>query len=183
MSFRYFSYVNNCKSKYLMLSSILFWRIMIAMQDKYAGINTLWLVFELVMRLKPQLIEAAAKYDLTAMQMHVLGFLSDDEPHPMSWIAMLMHCDASNVTGIVDRLVAMELVERTENPKDRRIKMAQLTTKGKQLRADIMQALTQESQNSIDSLLETKEQTCFRELLVRLLNANSKDIDCPASKK
>ncbi|HJP96562.1 MAG TPA: MarR family transcriptional regulator [Candidatus Saccharimonadales bacterium] len=153
------------------------------MQDNYAGINTLSLMFELVMRLKPQLIEAANKHGLTTMQLHVLGFLSDDQPHPMSWIAMLMHCDASNVTGIVDRLVAMELVERAEGAKDRRIKMARLTTKGKQMRADIMQELTQESQDSIDGLLDKKEQTCFRELLIRLLNANTKDIDCPASKK
>ena len=107
MSFRYFSYDNNCKSKYLMLSSILFWRIIVVMQDKYAGINTFWLMFELVLRLKPQLIEAASKHGLSAMQLHVLGLLSDDDPHPMSWIAMLLHCDGSNVTGIIDRLVAM----------------------------------------------------------------------------
>ncbi len=181
MSFRYFSYDNNCKSKYLMLSSILFWRIIVVMQDKYAGINTFWLMFELVLRLKPQLIEAASKHGLTAMQLHVLGFLSDDEPHPMSWIAMLMHCDASNVTGIIDRLVAMELVERTESSTDRRIKMARLTPKGKKLRAQIMQELTHESQASVDNILDAKEQTCFRELLIRLLNANT--VTCPTNKK
>jgi len=153
------------------------------MQDNYAGINTLSLMFELVMRLKPQLIEAANKHGLTAMQLHVLGYLNDGEPHPMSWIAMLMHCDASNVTGIVDRLVALELVERTEGSKDRRIKMARLTAKGKQMRAAIMQELTEESQHSIDSLLDATEQTCFRGLLIRLLNANTDSIDCPASKK
>lgn len=151
------------------------------MQDKYAGINTFWLMFELVLRLKPQLIEAASKHNLTAMQLHVLGFLSDDDPHPMNWIALLMHCDASNVTGIIDRLVSMELVERTESPKDRRIKMARLTPKGKKLREQIMQELTKESQTSVDNLLDEKEQECFRELLIRLLNANT--AQCPAGKK
>lgn len=153
------------------------------MQDKYADINTLSLMFELVIRLKPQLIEAANKHGLTAMQVHVLGFLNDGEPHPMSWIAVLMHCDASNVTGIIDRLVAMELVERTESPTDRRIKMARLTAKGKHLRADIMRELTEESQDSIDNFLDAKELTCFRELLIRLLTAKSENVDCPASKK
>jgi len=101
----------------------------------------------------------------------------------MSWIAVLMHCDASNVTGIIDRLVAMELVERTESPTDRRIKMARLTAKGKQLRAEIMRELTEESQDSIDNLLDTKELTCFRELLIRLLTANTENVNCPATKK
>jgi DNA-binding MarR family transcriptional regulator len=155
------------------------------MQDKYASINTFWLMFELVLRLKPRLSEAANKRNLTAMQLHVLGFLSDEDPHPMSWIATLLHCDASNVTGLVDRLVSMELVERTENPKDRRIKMVQLTQKGKHLRTEIMQELTEESQISVDNLLDKKEQTCFRQLIIRLLTENSDDINysCPAAKK
>jgi DNA-binding MarR family transcriptional regulator len=79
----------------------------------------------------------------------------------------------------------MELVERTENPKDRRIKMVQLTQKGKHLRTEIMQELTEESQISVDNLLDKKEQTCFRQLIIRLLTENSDDINysCPAAKK
>lgn len=153
------------------------------MQEKYEGINTFSLMFELVLRLKPQLIEAANERGLTAMQLHVLGFLGDEHPRPMSWIAMLLHCDASNVTGIIDRLVAMGLVERTENPKDRRIKMAQITSKGAKLREEVMENLSKTSQTSIDNLLNKKEQACFRELIIRLLEKNSDDNSCPADKK
>jgi DNA-binding MarR family transcriptional regulator len=41
-----------------------------------------------------------------------------------------MGCDASNITGIVDRLEAKELVVRTADPGDRRVKLIERTRAG-----------------------------------------------------
>ena len=47
-------------------------------------------------------------------------------------------CDASNVTGIVDRLETRGLVERTACPHDRRIRIVRLTPRGAKIRARIV---------------------------------------------
>jgi DNA-binding MarR family transcriptional regulator len=61
-----------------------------------------------------------------------------DEPRTMSEIADYLHCDNSNVTGIVDGLEARGLAERTPSPDDRRVKLIALTTEGRRLRARLM---------------------------------------------
>ena len=49
-------------------------------------------------------------------------------------LAERLCCDASNVTGIVDRLEARGLVERRTAPDDRRVKHLVLTDDGRALR-------------------------------------------------
>jgi len=61
-----------------------------------------------------------------------------DEPRTMSEIASYLHCDNSNVTGIVDGLEARGLAERTPAPDDRRVKLIALTGEGRRLRARLM---------------------------------------------
>jgi DNA-binding MarR family transcriptional regulator len=51
----------------------------------------------------------------------------------MGRVAGSLHCDASNVTGIIDRLVAQGLVSRHESEHDRRAKTLLLTAKGQEV--------------------------------------------------
>ena len=55
-------------------------------------------------------LELWREFDLMPPQQIVLGLL--DEPRPMGELAPQMHCDSSNMTGIVDRLEERGLVER-----------------------------------------------------------------------
>jgi DNA-binding MarR family transcriptional regulator len=57
-----------------------------------------------------------------------------NDPLPMRELAQRLCCDASNVTGIVDRLEARELVERRVAPDDRRVKHLVLTEEGRAVR-------------------------------------------------
>jgi DNA-binding MarR family transcriptional regulator len=61
-----------------------------------------------------------------------------DQPRTMSEIAAVLHCDNSNVTGIVDGLEARGLAERTPSASDRRVKLIALTGEGRRLRARLM---------------------------------------------
>lgn len=151
------------------------------MQDKYSDHSTFWLTMELMLRMKPRMLEVADAHKLTAQQLHVLGFLSDGQPHPMSWLATLLFCDASNVTGIVDRLVALKLVKRVECETDRRVKMVQLTEHGKAVREEIMHELIIESQDRLDNMLTREEQAHFREIVIKLLVATETEAmnTCP----
>ena len=46
----------------------------------------------------------AAEFDLSPAQCHVLRLIEPGNPIPMGRLAETLACDASNVTGLVDRL-------------------------------------------------------------------------------
>jgi DNA-binding MarR family transcriptional regulator len=60
----------------------------------------------------------------------------------MSRLADTLSCDASNVTGLVDRLESRGLVRRQPWPRDRRVKVLQLTPTGARLRAQLLRQMT-----------------------------------------
>ena len=77
--------------------------------------------------LRERLAVTIAAFDLSLPQAHALQVLEPGRPLPMRDLALRLHCDASNITGIVDRLEARGLVERRADPRDRRIWRLQLT--------------------------------------------------------
>jgi len=70
--------------------------------------------------------------DLTMPQLKVL-FLLDEGEKTMGQLARSLGVTLSTVTGVVDRLVADDLVARHESPLDRRQVIGHLTEKGHQL--------------------------------------------------
>jgi MarR family transcriptional regulator, organic hydroperoxide resistance regulator len=76
----------------------------------------------------------AAEFDLTPGQGMALRRLEPGQPVPMNSLAGLLACDASNITGIVDKLEARGLIERQASPGDRRVKMLTVTARGAELR-------------------------------------------------
>ena len=55
---------------------------------------------------------SGAPFDLSPVQCHVLHLIEPGRPLPMSRLADTLSCDASNVTGLVDRLESRGLVQR-----------------------------------------------------------------------
>ena len=100
--------------------------------------NVYWMLVQVAMRAKHGLMKVAEAHDLTVMQMYTLGVMEPNEPIPMNAISCFLSCDASNVTGIVDRLLAGNYIERHENPSDRRVKMISLTKNGEALREKLL---------------------------------------------
>ena len=93
-------------------------------------------VVALVRHMKSKMGEMAEKHNLTHMQLYALySILHGDVT--MGHVAGTLHCDASNITGIIDRLVVQGLVTRLESTEDRRAKMLSLTDKGQKLMDDI----------------------------------------------
>jgi MarR family transcriptional regulator, organic hydroperoxide resistance regulator len=81
----------------------------------------------------PRFIEIAHNLGVTPPILGALRFL--DHPQTMGRMAELLHCDPSNVTGIVDTLEERNLAERKPSESDRRVKVVELTAAGKKLRA------------------------------------------------
>lgn len=86
-------------------------------------------LYRLVETVRGEHEQAAASVGLTAAQAAILTMLS--EPTSMRRLAEQMGCDASNITGIVDRLEAKNLVVRTVDAADRRVKRIEQTRAGK----------------------------------------------------
>ncbi|WP_254885935.1 MarR family winged helix-turn-helix transcriptional regulator [Streptomyces sp. NA02950] len=85
------------------------------------------------------LTAAAAVHGLTMTQAKMLILLR--QPLPMRALAGRLGCDASNITGLVDRLEARGLVSRHLDASDRRIKRVVATEEGREavrrVRADM----------------------------------------------
>lgn len=78
---------------------------------------------------------------LSPAQCHVIHLIEPGRPLPMRKLAETLSCDASNVTGLVDRLEERGLVERRPSPEDRRVKELRLTSAGERLRASLLRRM------------------------------------------
>jgi len=113
-------------------------------------------------RLKLALSTAADMHGLTLTQMHTMYNIWHGA-ETMGQLAGSVHCDASTATGMVDRLIAQNLVTRESCESDRRTKLLALTSKGQKIMDDIMadlpalfgcKQLSDHEQQMLRSLLE-----------------------------
>ena len=96
------------------------------------------LLQELLLGQLVRLPEIAAELELSTAQCHLLRLLEPDRPQPMGRLAAHLSCDASNVTGMVDRLEARGLVRRGASSRDRRVRVIVLTPPGVSLRRRLL---------------------------------------------
>jgi DNA-binding MarR family transcriptional regulator len=92
------------------------------------------LMVQFVLSQKNWWVRICGELDLTPMQGHALRLLEPDHPVAMSALADALTCDASNVTGLIDKLESRGLIVRQNAEHDRRIKMLAVTAKGRALR-------------------------------------------------
>src|SRR4030081_2902176 len=84
----------------------------------------------------------AAELQLSPAQCHVLHLIEPGQPIPMGQLAETLACDASNVTGLVERLESRGLVRRHSSATDRRVKVLDLTPTGSRLRTLLVDRMT-----------------------------------------
>lgn len=94
-----------------------------------------------------------------------------DQPRTMSEIAAELHCDNSNMTGIVDGLEERGLAQRTASPEDRRVKLIALTDEGRRVRARLMRAV--EKPPDWLTGMSASDQRALRSLLGRAVSDRS----------
>ena len=97
-----------------------------------------------------------------------LRSIEPDRLIPMGRLAEALACDASNVTGLIDRLESRGLVRRRPSADDRRVKSLELTPAGVRLRSTVLERITKPP----DSLarLSADEQRELVKILKRLLD-------------
>jgi DNA-binding MarR family transcriptional regulator len=96
------------------------------------------LIWRMFVADKPRRWAILSELGLSMQQSMALTHLEPGVPQPMGALAEAMHCDNSNITGIVDRLEAAGLAQRRASARDRRVKAIVLTPKGERMRAEVM---------------------------------------------
>lgn len=133
-----------------------------------APIEDAWtLMGQLFWQMRPRMVRVAGEFGLSPPQLFALRTLDPDNPVPMSTLANALHCDNSNVTGLVDGLEAQGLVERRPAEHDRRVRMVVVTERGTEVRdrfAEVMQEVPPEL-----AALSAGDQRALRDILRRAL--------------
>lgn len=121
-------------------------------------------LFRVVRRMEQDFEAVATSLGLTPLQARTL--LGLEEPIPMRGLAGIMSCDASNVTGLADRLERLGLIERVPGA-DRRVKLLSLTERGASLRAELEERVISDS--TVSARLSGPERAQLDALLQKLL--------------
>jgi len=116
---------------------------MIMGRSKDPAVEAWDLMWQVMQANKPRFIALAQELGLAPMQFHALRLIEPGVEVPMSSLAGKLFCDASNVTGIVDRLEARGLIERRPAQHDRRVKLLVLTEEGEKFRSMAQQQIAQ----------------------------------------
>jgi DNA-binding MarR family transcriptional regulator len=124
--------------------------------------ETIELLTEILHVNKRRFQAAARDFGLTPQQSVVVLNLPPGQNMPMNAFAEILMCDASNVTGIIDKLEARGLVRR-EQGEDRRVKVLRLTPDGEALHATFKERMLTPPDWIAD--LERDDQRVLRDVL------------------
>jgi DNA-binding MarR family transcriptional regulator len=133
-----------------------------AIEDAWA------LMARLFWQMRPRMVRVAGEFGLSPPQLFALKTLDPDNPVPMSVLATALHCDNSNVTGLVDGLESQGLVERRPAEHDRRVRMLVVTERGAEVRARLTEVM--EEVPAELAALSAADQRALRDILRRALD-------------
>jgi DNA-binding MarR family transcriptional regulator len=121
----------------------------------------------LMMRTKRQMFPICEARKLTPVQGMMVICMKPQGSKTMNELSCMMGCDASNITGLVDRLEANSLIERTADTRDKRVKKIRLSGKGVECRAAILDELRKTEVLGFKGL-SSEEYGELRRILLRL---------------
>lgn len=111
-------------------------------QSPDAGREVWLLLYQLFRTTRREVAALQSDFDLNPAQVHLILSLDPDRGVPMSELAEALACDASYITGLVDKVESRGLVRRQANPEDRRVKPLRLTEDGLVLREKLITRLS-----------------------------------------
>ena len=110
------------------------------------------LEFRLLASGLPEQTSSLLDYDLTLQQLRVFAFILTRGQTPISKVADALGIRPNVATGIVQRLVDRELIERREDPRDRRIRLVTVTSRGLALVDELSEIVLAKGRELLDRL-------------------------------
>jgi DNA-binding MarR family transcriptional regulator len=130
--------------------------------------DLLFTVIHVAGMIEDRLEAALAPTGLSLAKLGALRHLAEsNEPLPLGQLAERIACVKSNVTQLVDRLEADQLVRRVPDPSDRRSVRAEITEEGRVRYEAGMQAL-ETAEDEVISELAAEDRDELQRLLDRL---------------
>ena len=108
---------------------------------------------------------------VTASQAMVLNFLGEEDRILARSLGQKLQLSSATMTGILDRLEKLDLVERQPHPEDRRAILICLTDQGGKYAKEINTIMVKANKAYLEGL-STKKLTMFRETLKNLSEVN-----------
>jgi DNA-binding MarR family transcriptional regulator len=105
------------------------------------------------------------EYGITAAQTFVIFDVMEHEGTSVKDIASRIQLDSPGVTGLIDRLVKEGLLERKEDPEDRRSLRINLTEKGRELADNKLVPMALEFNKYIRSIVQPEIAKIFQNSL------------------
>lgn len=110
--------------------------------------------------------------NLTAVQAMIIRFLFDNDQLTSSDLGMRVSFDSATLTGILDRLESANLIERRQNPTDRRAIQIHLTEKGRTTGQEVARVM-EKANSEFLSILNKDEEKELRCLLGKIRHRSS----------
>jgi DNA-binding MarR family transcriptional regulator len=108
-----------------------------------------------------------AAYNVTAAQAMVLTFLYDRDSVSSSELGKRVFLDSATLTGVIDRLEALEMLERRQNTEDRRAIAVSLTESGRDT-AGGLRKIMEEANREFMKNFSRQEQAELRSFIERI---------------
>jgi len=99
---------------------------------------------------------------LSILQIHTLSFLKQQSHAQMSGIAEHLNIEMSSATSLLNKLVALQLVQRQQDEKDRRLVRIILTEKGNALLKKAMEEKVTQIEHMLSYLSNTEQHELLR---------------------
>ncbi len=112
-------------------------------------------------------VTSTSGFDATGVQFGVLRNIPTDGSITMSELTGRVHCVASNMTTIIQRMQKQALVTAVKSPSDKRQTLVSLTPKGIEVRIEMEQAY-QKFLFDMYGVLEKDEQETLYKLLAKI---------------
>lgn len=123
-------------------------------------------------------LEECGKHNLTPVQFGVLTVLADSIVRDQVTIAAMIGVDRNTAADVIKRLAKRRLLERPDNPIDKRTKLAKITSAGQQLVEKVQPRMVTAQARLIDPLNE-EEYHQFMALTQKLITANDHSSRAP----
>ncbi len=100
----------------------------------------------------PEQTSSLLDSNVTLQQFRALLLVYMQGPIPISHVAETLHFLPSHATGIIQRLVNRDMIERREDPHDRRVRMLTITDHGLALIEEMMAVVHAKRRELLDRL-------------------------------
>jgi len=120
-------------------------------------------------RIKKDLRDKLADSGITWPQFHALYHIGE-EGIPANELAKELNCNASNMTGLIDRMIENNWVYREQCEQDRRVWLIKLTEEGMRLRTKLIPEHHRNIRNRM-AVLDSEELVTLKRLLDKLFQS------------